>query len=91
VDPLVKAGGWASPVDFGVLQRLITERPDQTTAELTRAYNRVAPRGRVHRSSIWRALRRTGYVFKKNAPDPWNRTAGGSKPSEPRSSRGPGQ
>jgi hypothetical protein len=62
---VVKAGGWESPVDLGVLHRLISERPDQTTGELTRAYNRVTPNGRVHRSSIWRALRRTGYVFKK--------------------------
>ena len=91
LDPLAKAGGWASPVDVSVLHALIDERPDQTCAELTRAYNRVAPHGRVHRSSIWRALRRTGYVFKKNARARRSKTARGSKPSGPSSSRGPGR
>jgi transposase len=89
VDPLVKGGGWESPVEWPVLQQLIDQRPDQTTAELTRAYNRVAPNGRVHRSSIWRALRRTGYGFKKNARARRNKTAAESKRSGPRSSRGP--
>jgi transposase len=88
VDPLVKGGGWTSPVDWLVLKGLIDERPDQTTEELTRAYNRVAPNGRVHRSSIWRALRRGGYVVKKNARDPRNRTAPPSRPSGPPSARG---
>jgi putative transposase len=91
LDPLVKAGGWASPVDLGVLHRLVSERPDHTTAELTRAYNRVTPNGRVHRSSIWRALGRTGYVFKKNARAPRSRTGRGSKPSGRPSSSGPGR
>jgi len=90
LDPLAKAGGWESPVEWAVLKALLDEAPDQTCAELTRAYNRVAPHGRVHRSSIWRALRRTGYVFKKNAPGPRNKTDRGSKPSAPRSSRGSG-
>ena len=89
VDPLVKGGGWASPVDWTVLKRLIDDRPDQTTDELTRAYNRVAPQGRVHRSSIWRALRRGGYVVKKNDRGPRNRTGTPSKPSGQRSSPGP--
>lgn len=89
VDPLMKGGGWVSPVDWTVLKRLIDARPDQTTDELTRAYNRVAPQGRVHRSSIWRALRRGGYVVKKNAPGRRNRTGRPSKPSGRRSSPGP--
>src|SRR4249920_3631598 len=67
LDPLAKGGGWASPVELGVLQALVRERPDRTTDELTRVYNgRVASPARVHRSSILRALQRTGYVFKKN-------------------------
>ena len=66
VDPLAKGGGWVSPVAWAVLKPLIDAKPDQTCEELTRAYNRVAPYGRVHRSSIWRALRRTGYVCKNN-------------------------
>jgi transposase len=81
VDPLMKGGGWTSPVDWAVLKALIDKRPDQTCEELTRAYNRVAPNGRVHRSSIWRALRRGGYVVKKNARVPRTRTAPRSTPS----------
>lgn len=66
--PLAKAGGWRSPIDLSLLHRLVQEKPDRTTDELTRAYNReVASEGRVHRSSILRALQRSGYVFKKNA------------------------
>lgn len=89
VDPLARGGGWVSPVDWSVLKRVVDERPDQTCEELTRAYNRVAPNGRVHRSSIWRALRRGGYVVKKNAPGPPSRIAAPSKTSAPRFVRGP--
>jgi transposase len=89
VDPLMKGGGWTSPVDWTVLKALVDTRPDQTCEELTRAYNRVAPKGRVHRSSIWRALRRGGYVVKKNARGPQSRTAPRSRPSASPSSRGP--
>jgi transposase len=89
VDPLMKGGGWESPVDWSVLKALIDTRPDQTCDELTRAYNRVAPNGRVHRSSIWRALRRGGYVIKKNDRGPRSRTAPRSTPNGSRSSTGP--
>src|SRR5687768_11376019 len=62
--PFAKRGGWHSPVDIALLHRLIHEKPDRTTDELTRAYNREAAAGaRVHRSSVLRALQRTGYVF----------------------------
>ena len=88
-DPLAKAGGWTSPVDWALLKGLIDARPDQTCEELTRAYNRVAPHGRVHRSSIWRALRRGGYVVKKNVRGRRNRTARWSPPNAPPSSSGP--
>ena len=70
VDPLAKGGGWVSPVAWAVLKPLIDAKPDQTCEELTRAYNRVAPHGRVHRSSIWRALQRTRYVCKKTRSRP---------------------
>jgi transposase len=71
--PLAKAGGWRSPIDLSLLHRLVQEKPDRTTDELTRAYNReTVPDARVHRSSILRALQRTGYVFKKNARGPRN-------------------
>jgi transposase len=65
VAPRARGGGWASPVDLPALHALVHEQPDMTTDELTRAYNRrVARRARVHRSSILRALQRSGYVFK---------------------------
>ena len=89
VDPLAKGGGWVSPVAWAVLKPLIDAKPDQTCEELTRAYNRVAPHGRVHRSSIWRALRRTGYVCKKNDPGRPNKTGRASKPNARRSAPGP--
>ena len=44
---------------------------------------------RVHRSSILRALQRTGYVFKKNGRAPRNRTDPTSRPNATRSSAGP--
>lgn len=90
LDPLAKAGGWVSPVDVPALHALVRERPDRTTDELTRAYNHlVGPAARVHRSSILRALRRTGYVFKKNDPAQRSMIGRASKPSGPPSSRGP--
>jgi transposase len=65
--PAPRGGGWYSPVDIALLHALIAERPDRTTEELTRAYNqRAVPEAQVHRSSVLRALQRTGYVFKKN-------------------------
>ena len=68
--PAPRGGGWYSPVDLQLLHALIKERPDRTTEELTRVYNqRAAPEAQVHRSSVLRALQRTGYVFKKNARD----------------------
>ena len=74
--PAPGGGGWYSPVDIELLHALITERPDRTTEELTRAYNqRAAPEAHVHRSSVLRALQRTGYVFKKNARDRRSKTA----------------
>jgi transposase len=92
LDPLAKAGGWASPVDVALLHALVRERPDRTTDELTRAYNRRAvPVARVHRSSILRALQRTGYVFKKNDSAQRSPIVRASRPSAPRSERGSGR
>ena len=68
--PSARGGGWRSPVQIEVLYRVVAERPDRTTDELTRAYNAaVEASARVHRSSILRALQRTGYVFKINGRD----------------------
>lgn len=89
VIPAPKGGGWYSPVDIGLLHRLVRERPDQTTEEVTRAYNRrVAPEVRVHRSSILRALQRTGFVFKKNDRGQRNWTGPRSRPSAAPSAAG---
>ena len=71
VAALGKRGGWSSPVVLTVLHAVVRETPDATTEDLTRVYNRRVPRAhRVHRSSVLRALRRTGYVFKKKRPRP---------------------
>ena len=84
--PAPRGGGWYSPVDIGLLHRLVRARPDQTTDELTRAYNqRAAPDVRVHRSSILRALQRTGFVFKKNDRGRRNWIGPRSRPSDARS------
>jgi transposase len=89
LDPLARGGGWVSPVEVAVLQGLVKERPDRTTDELTRAYNsRVGAKARVHRSSILRALQRTGYVFKKNARGRLSTIEPVSRPSAPRSASG---
>jgi len=87
--PAPKGGGWYSPVDITLLHALIRERPDQTTDELTRSYNRrAAPEACVHRSSILRALQRTGYVFKKNDRVRRSKIVRRSKPSGSRSGSG---
>jgi len=89
VAPRDRGGGWKSPVDLARLHRLVEERPDRTTEELTRAYNRHAPAAaRVHRSSVLRALQRSGYVFKKNDRARRNWTGPRSKPSDARTSGG---
>jgi len=89
VTPFDKGGGWHSPVDLPVLHRLVAERPDRTTDELTRAYNRaVVVAARVHRSSILRALQRSGYVFKRNDRARRNRIVPVSRPNAAPSSGG---
>jgi transposase len=91
VMPAPKGGGWYSPVDVPLLHRLVRERPDRTTDEVTREYNRrAAPEARVHRSSILRALQRTGFVFKKNGRGPQNWIGPRSRPNGARSSAGSG-
>jgi transposase len=82
VAPRPRGGGRVSPVDIPVLETVVRETRDATTEELTRAYNaRVDRAHRVHRSSILRALHRTGYVFKKTAAACRTGPAGG--PSRP--------
>lgn len=89
VAPRARGGGWRSPVDWALLERLVTAQPDRTLEELTRAYNReAATSAQVHRSSIIRALRTRGYVFKKNAAGRRSRIEPPSRPSGRRSSPG---
>ena len=89
--PAPKGGGWYSPVNLPLLHALVQERPDRTTEELTRAYNRrAAPEARVHRSSVLRALQRTGYVFKKNDRAQRNWTGPRSRPNAVRFNAGSG-
>ena len=87
--PREKGGGWISPVVLDVMHAVVAEKPDAIVTELTRAYNgRVAREHRVHRSSFLSALRRTGYVFKKNARGPRKPTDRMSAPSARPSSSG---
>jgi transposase len=89
VTPFDRGGGWRSPVDLAVVHRLVADHPDRTTDELTRAYNAaVEAPARVHRSSILRALQRTGYVFKKNARGRPSKIVRASRPSAARSAGG---
>ena len=67
VAPRPRGGGWLSPIDPIVLHAVIRECPDGTSDELSRAYNRRVGRdGRTSPRSVRRALRREGYVVKKN-------------------------
>ena len=65
--PKPKGGGWRSPILLPLLHALVAEAPDATCAELCWAYNRRAPAAhQTTFTSLWRALRRSGYVLKKN-------------------------
>lgn len=82
LEPLPKGGGWYSPVDMKLLHQVVRESAESTLQELTTAYNRRAPKdARVHRSSVFRALRRAGFVCKKNARGRRSMSARKSKPS----------
>jgi transposase len=67
VTPRPKRGGWHSPILLATLEAVLAEAPDATCAELCWAYNRRVPRAhQTTPTSLWRALRRAGYVLKKN-------------------------
>jgi transposase len=75
-----RGGGNPSNIDVAILHEVVAARPDGTTHEVAAEYNRRVRRSeRVHRSSIYRALQRAGYVFKKNGFVLENRTAPTSK------------
>jgi transposase len=89
LNPAPRGGGNFSQVDLKRLLRVLDARRDSTTDELTKAYNAGRPKGeRVHRSSILRALKREGFVFKKNARGPQSRTGPMSARSGSSSSAG---
>jgi transposase len=67
VAPRPRGGGWHSPIEVVVLHAVVRERPDATSAEMCREYNRRVGRdGRTNQTSFLRAMKRQGYVLKKN-------------------------
>jgi transposase len=86
VAPRPDGGGWRCPIDLTVLEAIVREAPDATVGKLCWAYNRRVPRpARTTRTSFGRAMRRMGFVLKKNARGRANGTARTSPPSEQRS------
>lgn len=62
-----KAGGWRCPIVLSLLHAVIAAAADGTIAELCWEYNRSAPAtGQTTVTSFGRAMRREGYVLKKN-------------------------
>jgi transposase len=67
VAPQPRGGGWRSPIWVVVLHAVVRERPDGTSEELCREYNRRVGRDRrTSPASFRRAMTREGYVLKKN-------------------------
>jgi transposase len=72
VSPQDKGGGTPSAIAVDDIERLMAVLGDPTAVELTAEFNRRRRgRGRIHVSSMKRALRRHGYVVKKNADGRW--------------------
>lgn len=86
VAPHARGGGWRCPLDLTELHAVIRARPDGTTTELCRAYNRRVRRAqRTTPTSFRRAMHRAGYVLKTNGRGRARSTARTSMPSAPRS------
>lgn len=69
VAPVPKGGGNPCPIDLEVLERVVRELPDGTMLEFTWEYNRRVPVAqRTNDTSFRRAMRRAGFVRKKNGP-----------------------
>ena len=82
--PKPKGGGWRSPILLPLLHALVAEAPDATCAELCWAYNRRAPVAhQTTFTSLWRALRRAGYVLTTNGRAQLNSTDRTSSRSAP--------
>lgn len=70
--PTAKAGGRTSRIMLADIEAALATVRDATAGELTAEFNRARRRrDHVHVSSIKRALRRHGYVVKKNADGRW--------------------
>jgi transposase len=68
VRPTKKAGGTASEIERAEIDAIVARLVDANAVEIAAAYNRGRRgSGRVHVSTIKRALHRFGYVVKKNA------------------------
>ena len=86
VAPHAKGGGWRCPIDMAELRTVIGARPDGTTTELCRAYNRRVVRAqRTTPTSFRRAMHRAGFVLKKNGRGQARSTDRTSRRSAPRS------
>ena len=86
--PRPRGGGWQSPIEVVVLHAVVRERPDGTSEELCREYNRRVGRAeRTNSSSFRRAMKRQGYVLKKNGSVQVNVTDPTFAPNARRSAR----
>ena len=67
VAPRPRGGGWTSGIDLELLRRLVREVPDSTVPEFCAEYNRRVTRAdRTSVSAVRRAMKRLGFVLKKN-------------------------
>ena len=65
--PKPRGGGWACPIDLTVLEAVVREQPDGTVEEFCKTYNRRVGRVlRTNATSFRGAMRRQGFVVKKN-------------------------
>jgi transposase len=71
VAPRPRGGGTPSRITLSEVEAMMHRLRDPTAGELTAEFNRRRRRSRVHVSSMKRALRRFGYVVKKNADGRW--------------------
>jgi transposase len=84
VRPRRKGGGTPSLIALGEIEAALARVRDATAGELTAEYNRKRHwRSRIHVSSMKRALRRHGYVVKKNVDGRWRVCGPMSSPSGP--------
>src|SRR4026207_829146 len=84
--PTPKAGGWRCPIALPRLHAVTPAAPDATIAELCWEYNRGAPgTAQTTVTSFGRAMRREGYVLKKNGRGRVRSIGRTSKRSERRS------